>query len=94
MDERERLKKLKITSSVNNHVGTTRAELLKRDCLPGFAREFSASLRVGEQLVETVSQHDHQQIKDDLAVACRRQFLQQPTATLELLIILLNFRAL
>ena len=63
------LKDCKGASSVHDNMVAVGAELLKGDSLARLVGKARPCLRVRKQIIQTVAQHDRQDIKHDLTIA-------------------------
>ena len=66
MDEAERLKDFKVSAGIDNHLGAARFQLLKGNRLACLVSKTCARLGVGEEMIQTVTQDQRQQIEDNL----------------------------
>ena len=62
------LKNLEVLSSIHDNMRALGAQLFKGDRLARLVGKSPPRLRVGKQMVETVTQHDRSYIKDDLTI--------------------------
>lgn len=64
----ERLKNLKITIGINNDMGSSCAQLLEGQRLARLVGKTRTSFGIGKEVIETITERNHQNIEDDLTV--------------------------
>ena len=70
LDKAQGFKDFKVAPSLHDNMRTLGAQLVKGHGLARLVGKSSPGLGVGKQMIPTVAQHDRQDIKDDLTVAC------------------------
>ena len=63
------LKDFKVASSVHNNMCAVGTELFEGDCLACLVGKAHPCLCVRKQMIQTLAQHDRQDIKHDLTIA-------------------------